>query len=273
MIHPSAIIHPSAKIDPSVEIGPYCIIGKNVILKKNNKLHYHVCIGENSSFEEGNEFFPFSAIGLEPQDKKYKKSDEVYLQVGSNNIFRENVTVNRGTLQDTNSKGITKIGNNNLLMAYVHIAHDCLLQDNIIMANNVSLAGHVTIQSNANLGGFCLVNQFRTIGQFVFVGMGCAINKNLIPFMTYSNASSSNSKSEIQLRSVNKIGMLRFNVNEEVINRLIPISKIIKGESPEMEAKKNHLKDLMASSPDFEELKIIVDFLNHPDSIKHGIYS
>ena len=151
-IHTTSIIHPSAKIDNSVEIGPFCIIGEDVEIKKGTKLISHVVLKGPTIIGKDNIVYQFSTIGDDTPDKKYN-GEKTKLTIGDNNIFREGVTVHRGTIQD---KGITQIGSNNLFMAYTHVAHDCIVGDNNIFANLTGIAGHVSIGNNVNIGAITL---------------------------------------------------------------------------------------------------------------------
>jgi UDP-N-acetylglucosamine acyltransferase len=150
MIHSTAIIDPSAKIAADVEIGPYCIVGPNVEIGTGTVLKSHVVINGPTKIGANNEFYSFSTIGEDPQDKKYA-GEATLLEIGNNNLFRENITVNRGTVQ---GGGITKIGDDNWIMAYVHIAHDCIVGNDNTLANNATLAGHVILEDKIILGGF-----------------------------------------------------------------------------------------------------------------------
>jgi len=178
MIHPQALIDPSAKIADNVSIGPFSIVGPNVEIGEATVIGPHVVIAGHTTIGKGNHFYQFSSIGEDPQDKKYNGED-TKLTIGDNNVIREFVTINKGTVQDG---GVTTIGNNNLLMAYVHIAHDCHLKNNIILANAASLAGHVEIDDWVILGGFTIVHQFTRIGAHSFASMGSAISKDILPY-------------------------------------------------------------------------------------------
>lgn len=179
MIHPTAIIDESAKIASDVTIGPYSIIGKNVSIGTGTEVGPHVVIGDYTEIGKNNRFFQFSSIGEENQDKKYA-GEPTKTIIGDGNVFRECCTVHRGTTQD---KSETRIGNNGWFMAYTHIAHDCILGDNIIMSNNATLAGHVEVGDHVILSGFAKVHQFCKIGAHAFVGMDCAISKDIPPFI------------------------------------------------------------------------------------------
>ena len=177
MIHHTAIVDNNSKIHDNVEIGPYCIIGPSVEIASNTKLHSHVNIVGNTKIGENNEIFPFASIGTDPQDLKFK-GEENSIIIGNNNRLREYVNINPGTSQGGT---VTKIGSNNLLMVYCHIAHDCNIGDNIVLANNVQVGGHVTIHDNAIVGGSCAIHQFSRIGNLSMVGGMTGVFTNGIP--------------------------------------------------------------------------------------------
>jgi len=178
MIHPTAVIADGANIGENVKIGPYCVIGEHVSLGDDSELMSHVVIGGRTSIGKGNRFFPFAAIGMEPQDLKFHGEPST-VQIGDNNTFRENVTVNCGT----EGGGMnTSLGNNNLLMAYVHIAHDCHVGNEVVMANCATLAGHITINDGAIIGGMSAIHQFVRIGRFSMIGGMSGITKDIPPF-------------------------------------------------------------------------------------------
>ncbi|ACV27310.1 acyl-ACP--UDP-N-acetylglucosamine O-acyltransferase [Kangiella koreensis] len=179
MIHSTAIIDPSAKIADDVEIGPYSIIGKDVSIDSGTVVGPHVVIGSYTTIGKNNRFFQFSSIGEENQDKKYA-GEPTRTIIGDGNVFRECCTVHRGTVQDGSE---TRIGNNGWFMAYTHIAHDCVLGDNTIMSNNATLAGHVHVGDHVIMSGFAKIHQFCKIGDHAFIGMDCAISKDIPPFV------------------------------------------------------------------------------------------
>ena len=181
-IHATAIIDSAATVHPSVEIGPYCVIEGAITIEEGCKLDAHVYVSGPGSIGKNNRFFPFTSIGAEPQDKKYNGEDTLVI-IGDNNTFRENVTVNRGTIQDI---GKTVIGDNNWVMAGVHIAHDCIIGNNTIFANNAALAGHVIVEDWSILGGYTLVHQFCRIGEHSFCGMGSVVNQDVPNFTVVS---------------------------------------------------------------------------------------
>ncbi|MGC9385340.1 MAG: acyl-ACP--UDP-N-acetylglucosamine O-acyltransferase [Hydrogenovibrio sp.] len=182
MIHSTAIIDPQAQIDADVEIGAYSIIEGAVTIGSGCVVGPHVVISGPTTIGRNNRFFQFGSIGAEPQDKKYA-GEPTTLVIGDNNTFRENVTLNRGTVQD---RGETRIGNDNWIMAGVHIAHDCVVGNHVIFANASALAGHVVVNDWAILGGYTLVHQFCNIGAHSFCGMGSVINQDVPDFVTVS---------------------------------------------------------------------------------------
>ncbi|MGI8966812.1 MAG: acyl-ACP--UDP-N-acetylglucosamine O-acyltransferase, partial [Limisphaerales bacterium] len=168
MIHPSAVIHPKAQIGDGCQIGPYCVIGENVILGKNCILRSHVVIDGHTTLGNGNEIFPFASIGLKTQDLKWK-GGLTRTQIGNENTFREYVTVHSAT----GDGETTCIGSNNHILAYAHIAHNCLLGNHIIISNVGTLAGHVVVEDYAVIGGLAAVHQFCRIGKMAIIG-GCS---------------------------------------------------------------------------------------------------
>ena len=178
MIHKTAVIDSKALIGNNVKIGPYSIVGPNVEIGSDTIVHTHVNITGNTKIGKKNEIYPFCSIGTPPQDLKYK-GEKNSLIIGDNNKFREYVNINPGTEQ---GGSITKIGNNNLFMVYCHIAHDCIIDDNIVLANNVQVGGHVSINKNAIVGGSCAIHQFSRIGEFAMIGGMTGVLSDVIPY-------------------------------------------------------------------------------------------
>tara|TARA_B100000575_G_scaffold290360_1_gene293917 strand:+ start:5687 stop:6469 length:783 start_codon:yes stop_codon:yes gene_type:complete len=209
VIHHTAIISSKYKIDKSNYIGPYCVIGDNVKIGKNNKLISHVSIIGNTNIENNNTFYPFCSIGSDPQDLKFKNENS-FLEIGNNNKFRENVTVNPGTI----GGGLkTIIKNNCLFMVGSHIAHDCIISSNVILANNATLAGHVEIHENAILGGNSAVHQFVRIGKFAMIGGMSGVEKDIIPYGLYLGIREN-------LKGINIIGLKRKGLDSISINKI-----------------------------------------------------
>ena len=208
-IHPTAVIDSSASLARSVSVGAYSVIGAHVVIGENTTIGPHVVIQGPTKIGRGNQIFQFSSLGEVPQDKKYTGEDS-QLVIGDNNTIREFCTINRGTNAD---RGSTIIGNDNWIMAYVHIAHDCVIGDGIIFSNGASLAGHVVVDDFAVLGGFTLVHQFCHIGAHAFCGMGTALNKDLPPYVMASG-------NLAKAYGLNKEGLRRRGFSEDVIQAL-----------------------------------------------------
>ena len=209
-IHPSALIHKSAKIDKSSVIGPFCSIGPNVKIGKNCNLHSHVVIGGNTDIGDSCHFFPFSVIGMIPQDLKFK-GEKTSLSIGNDNTFREQSTVHLGT---EGGGGLTKIGNNNLIMTGAHIAHDCSIGNNIVLSHHVALAGHVHIFDHAVLSAMVGVVQFRRIGSYSMIGGLCAVDTDIAPFAMASGVDGSRAF----INGINIIGMRRKGFSKAEVN-------------------------------------------------------
>lgn len=208
-IHPAAIVDSAANIAASATIGPYSIIGANVEIGENTVVGPHVVIQGPTVIGENNHIFQFSSLGEIPQDKKYAGEDSKLL-IGNGNTIREFCTINRGT---SKGEGATIIGDENWIMAYVHIAHDCIIHNHTVFSNGASLAGHVKVDDYAVLGGFTLVHQFCHIGAHSFCGMGSALNKNLPPYVMASG-------NLAKAYGLNKEGLRRRNFSEELITAL-----------------------------------------------------
>jgi len=179
VIDERAVIDPAARLGSDVRVGPFTVIGPDVEIGDGTEIDAHVVIKGPTRIGRDNRIFSFASIGQEPQDKKYA-GEPTKLEIGDRNVIRECCTINRGTVQDV---GVTRIGNDNWIMAYVHVAHDCQIGSNTIFANNASLAGHVTVGDYAILGGFTLVHQFCVIGAHCFTGMGSVIAKDVPPYV------------------------------------------------------------------------------------------
>lgn len=182
LIDSRAVIETGAQLGERVRVGAYSIIGSNVQIGDDTEIAPHVVIRGPTSIGRQNKVFQFASVGDAPQDKKYK-GEETRLEIGDRNVIREYCTINRGTVQDV---GVTRIGNDNWIMAYVHIAHDCQVGHHTIFANNASLAGHVIVEDYAILGGFTLVHQFCRIGAHCFTAMGSVISKDVLPYIIVS---------------------------------------------------------------------------------------
>ncbi|MEJ2509003.1 MAG: acyl-ACP--UDP-N-acetylglucosamine O-acyltransferase [Gammaproteobacteria bacterium] len=179
-----AVVDPEARLADDVTVGPFSVIGPGVEIESGTWIGPHVVINGPTRIGRDNRIFQFASIGEIPQDKKFA-GEEAHLDIGDRNTIREYVTINRGTAQ---GGGVTRVGSDNWFMAYIHIAHDCVVGDHTILANGASLAGHVNIEDHAILGGFTLVHQFCTIGSHAFCGMGSAVSKDVLPYVMISGA-------------------------------------------------------------------------------------
>ncbi len=182
MIHPQAIIDPSARLADGVSVGAFSVVGAGVEIGEGTCIASHVVIDGPTRIGRDNRFYAFAAIGGDPQDKKYA-GESTALEIGDRNVIREYCTISRGTMQD---QGITRIGNDNWIMAYVHIAHDCCIGNHTIFANSASLAGHVVVEDHVILGGFTLLHQFCKVGEHAFTAMNSVISKDVPPFVMVS---------------------------------------------------------------------------------------
>ena len=208
-IHPTAIVHPDARLGANVEVGAYSIVGEYVEVGDNTWIGPHVVIGGHTRIGCDNRFFQFSSIGEMPQDKKYA-NEPTRLEIGDRNTIREFCTFNRGTEQDA---GITRLGNDNWIMAYVHLAHDCQVGNNTIFANNAQLAGHVHVGDWAILGGFTAVHQFVRIGAHSMTAMGSALLQDLPPYvMAAGNTAAPH--------GINSEGLKRRGFSAEAVNAI-----------------------------------------------------
>ena len=247
-IHSTAIVDSKAQLASNVEIGAYSIIGPDVKIDSGTRVGPHVVINGHTTIGQNNQIFQFSSLGEVPQDKKYQ-NEPTQLEIGNNNTIREFCTFNRGTAQD---KGITKIGDNNWIMAYVHIAHDCHVRNNTIMANNSSLAGHVDIYDHAILGGFTLVHQFCKVGEHVITAVGSVVFKDIPPYVTASGY-------DAQPHGINAEGLKRRGFSADSIANIKRAYKTLYRQSLTLEEAKLALSEQVISAP---ELQILIDFLS-----------
>jgi len=246
MVHPSAIIHPKAKIGASCEVGPYCVIGEHVILGEHCKLHSHVVIDGHTRLGQANEIFPFATLGKKTQDLKWK-GGVTRLEIGDRNVFREGVTIHCAT----GDGDATVIGSDNLLLTYVHIAHDCHLGSHIIMSGYAGLAGHVTVEDHAILGGYTAVHQFCRVGKFAMTG-GCSrIPQDVAPFMIVEG-------NPAETRTINKIGLERNGFPGEAVAALRQAYKIIFREELSIP---NALLKIESELPPLPEVRHLVQFI------------
>jgi UDP-N-acetylglucosamine acyltransferase len=243
MIHKTAIIDNKAKVSSSVNIGPYSVIGPNVEIGEDVIIHSHVNISGNTIIGSGNKIYPFASIGNDPQDLKYN-GEKTKLIIGKNNKIREYVTIHPGT---EGGGGLTKIGDNCLFMISSHVAHDCLIGNDVIIANNVPLGGHVTIEDNVVIGGNSAVQQFTRIGKLAMVGGMTGVLNDVIPYgLSIGNRN--------YLQGLNLIGLRRSNLNNKDILGLTEAYK-------EIFATKNLTDNLSKLNGEFKENPLVKDVI------------
>jgi len=246
-IHPTAIIAPNVEIDEETYIGPFCIIKEGAHIKKGTKLVSNVIIEGNTEIGENCIIYPFTSIGLPPQDLKYKE-EKTGVKIGNNNIIREYITIHRASV---GGDGITVIGDNNFLMAYVHIAHDCKIGSHIIMANVATLAGHVVVEDYAVIGGLVAVHQFTRIGAYAMVGGFSGVGQDIPPYVIASGA-------RAKLFGLNTIGLKRHGFADSTINELKKAYKIL---FREKRALKDAIKKIQEDLPYTDEIKHLIEFI------------
>ncbi|HWP86194.1 MAG TPA: acyl-ACP--UDP-N-acetylglucosamine O-acyltransferase [Terriglobia bacterium] len=210
LIHQTAVVHPGAKLGAGVRVGPYCIIGEEVIIEDGTELIAHVYMDGPLRVGPGNKFFPYSSIGMVSQDKKFR-GERTETLIGKGNTIREFVTVHRGT---AGGGGLTKIGDDNWIMAYTHIAHDCIVGSHTVLANGTTLAGHVIIEDYATVGAFSGIHQFCRVGRHAIIGGYSVITQDVLPF------SKTVSERETKVFGVNTVGLERHGFSAEQRERL-----------------------------------------------------
>lgn len=248
MIHPAALVDPDARLEPGVAVGPFSVIGPEVEIASGTRIGPHVVIRGPTRIGHDNQIFQFASIGEDPQDKKYR-GEITRLEIGDRNVIREYATLHRGTIQD---QSITRVGNDNLFMAYTHVAHDCVIGDGTIMANGASLAGHVRVDDHAILGGFSLVHQFCRIGRESFSGMGSVISRDVPPYVMLGG-------SPTRPRGINAVGMERRGYDPEAILRVKRAFKTLYKSGLKLE---EAIEQLQIMAEDAPEVGAILDFLS-----------
>jgi len=250
-IHPTAIIDSKADLDSSVQVGAYSVIGKNVCIDKNTVIGPHVVVSSDCEIGQNNKIYQFSSISEIPQDKKFN-GEECKLIIGSGNTIREYCTINRGT--KAGGESVTKVGDNNWIMAYVHIAHDCIIGNSNVMSNATSLAGHVIMGSNIVLAGYVLVHQFCKIGDYSFAGMGAALNQDLPPYLLATG-------SFAKTHGLNREGLRRNNFDQKKINALHKAYKLIFRSSNNP----TNIKELENLCKEYTEVSNLLNFVEQSD--------
>ena len=249
MIDATAVIDAGAEIAADVCIGPYTVIGANVAIETGTRIGPHVVITGHTRIGRDNTVHPFASIGDDPQDKKYG-GEPTRLEIGDRNTIREFVTINRGTAQD---EGVTRLGDDNWIMAYVHIAHDCQVGNQTIFANNASLAGHVTIGDHVILGGFTLVHQFCSLGPHSLTAYGAGISLNVPPYVTVGGSPASP-------HGLNTEGLRRRGFPAETRKALKQAYKTLYRENRSLQDAITELRGRVEACP---ELGVLVSFLEN----------
>ncbi|MBS3963556.1 MAG: acyl-ACP--UDP-N-acetylglucosamine O-acyltransferase [Methylomonas sp.] len=249
MIDPRAIVHPKAELADDVKVGPFSVIGADVQIDAGSEIGPHVVIKGPTSIGRDNKIYQFASIGEDPQDKKY--ADEITrLEMGDRNVVREFCTLHRGTQQD---QCVTRIGSDNLFMAYAHVAHDCVVGDHVIMANGASIAGHVHLGDHAILGGFTLVHQFTQIGEYSFSAMGSAITQDIPPYIMVGGRPT-------RPHGINSVGMERNGKSPEVIRQIRQAYKILYKNNLRLE---DAIEEMEGMAGESNELSNMVSFLRN----------
>lgn len=247
MIHPTAIIDSQAEISDAATIGPYVVIGPDVTIGPDTIIEPHVVIRGPTTIGARNHIYQFSTIGEATPDLKYR-DEPTELIIGNDNVIRENVTIHRGTVQD---RGVTELGDHNLIMAYVHVGHDSVVGSNTILVNNTALAGHVVVGDWAILSGYTLVHQFCKIGAHSFSGMGTAIGKDVPAFVTVAG-------SPAEAKTINSEGLRRRGFSSHTLAELRRAYKIIYRQGLTLDSAVQRLEGMVKETP---ELQMLVDSL------------
>lgn len=253
MIHATAIIDSSAKVPASCEVGAYSIIGADVELGANCEIGSHATIHGPTRIGSHNRIFSFAAVGAEPQDLTFKR-EKTKLEIGDHNVIREYVTISRGTVK---GGGITRIGSHTLIMAYAHVAHDCVIRDHVILANAATLAGHVTIEEWAVVGALCPVHQFVRIGAHAYIGGGTTITQDVLPF------TKTVARREVATFGLNALGLERRGFSKERIQKLQKAYKTIRRNN-----NTQALELLRAEKDSSEDVTMLIKFI---ESAERGI--
>ncbi len=246
-IHAQAVVDPRAQVDVGVEIGPFTWIGPDVQIGKGTKIANNVSIGGPTTIGQDNDIFSQAAIGGAPQDVSYR-GEPTRLEIGDRNEIREFVTFNRGTLKQS---GVTRIGSDNLIMAYVHIAHDCIVGNHTILANNTTLAGHVIVDDYATCGGLAAVHQFCHLGSYCYIGNGGAVLRDVPPYVIMSDY-------PIRPRGINKVGLQRHGFSAERIKLVRQAYRILYRQDLALDEARSRLASL---APGNADIALLVDFL------------
>ena len=252
LIHPTALIAEGARLDPSVSVGPYAVIGANVTIGANTTIGAHCVIEGHTTLGQDNRVFQFASLGGAPQDKKYA-GEPTRLVIGDRNTVREFCTFNTGTTQDD---GVTRIGDDNWIMAYVHIAHDCVVGNQTILANNATLAGHVQIGDYAIIGGLTGLHQFTQVGAHVMAGFASHISQDVPPFMMVDG-------NPLAVRGLNLEGLRRRGFSPERLSAIKQMHRLLYRQGLTLDAARSAIAALPEQYPQAAaDIAAMLDFLN-----------
>lgn len=254
LIHPTAVVHPDAELHPTVKVGAYAVIGEQVKIGAQTSIGAHVVIDGRTEIGARNQIFPGAVIGLEPQDLKYDGANSL-VKIGDDNRIRECVTINRATGADE----VTSIGNSNLLMAYVHVAHNCLISDRVVITNSVALAGHVVIEPMARIGGIVGIHQFTHIGTLAMVGGMSRIDRDVPPYMLIEGNPS-------RVRIINRVGLERAGLDSQSLQLLETAHRILYRQK---DLTMSQALEKLDSLPQDPHVKHLQKFLQESLSNKH----
>jgi UDP-N-acetylglucosamine acyltransferase len=245
-VHGAAIVDAKAKVHPSCVVGPYCVVGPDVEIDAESELLSHVVIHGPTKIGKRNRIFPFSAIGLEPQDTTFS-GQTVRLEIGDDNLIRESVTISRGTVK---GGGLTRIGSHCFIMAYAHVGHDCVVGDHVMLINNATLAGHVTVGEFAVVGAFSAVHQFATVGPHAYIGGGTICTQDVLPF------AKTVARREAATFGINSIGLERRGFSKERIEKLQRAYKIFRRNNSTQA-----LEELRKDPSPSDDVKVLMEFI------------
>jgi len=246
-IHPTAIIEQGVEIEEGVSVGPFCILREGVRIKKGSRLISNVIMEGKTEIGENCVIYPFTSIGLPPQDVKYK-GEHTGIKIGNNNTIREYITIHRASV---GGDGETRIGDNNFFMAYAHIAHDCKIGNYVIMANLATLAGHIVVEDHVVIGGLVAIHQFTRIGAYSMVGGFSGVGQDIPPYMIASGA-------RAKLFGLNTIGLKRHGFSDSTISELKKAYKILFREKHTL---KEAIKKIQEDLPFTDEIRLLIEFI------------
>lgn len=253
-IHPTALVAPGAEIDSTVTVGAYTIIEENVKVAAGTEIGSHALLSGHTTIGKNNKIFPFTSIGTPPQDLKYD-GEPTTIVIGNNNLIREYVSIHRGTLA---GRGTTTIGDDNMIMAYCHIAHDCLIGGKVIMANSTTLGGHVAVADYANIGGVVAIHQFTRIGEHTYIGGMSGVSKDVPPYVIASGV-----RGKMRISGINRIGLRRCGYDKETIQKVNKAFVVI-FKTPEL-LLKDALLRATQEFPNCEPVQNLVEFFQAPN--------